>query len=102
VTEGGFKALAIERADPTVALAATSGSAIMPGYPIALHRFKHVIVSTDADDTGDRIADELMFMLRRQRVAHTRMRLRDKTDHDEIEIDELRELLRWARAGRVA
>ncbi len=102
VTEGGFKALAVERACPDVALAATSGSAIMPGYPIALSRFKHVIVSTDADDTGDRIADELMFMLRRQRQACTRMRLRDKTEHDTIPVEELQEHLRWARAGRVA
>ena len=102
VTEGGFKALAIERVCPDVALAATSGSAIMPGYPIALSRFKHVIVSTDADDTGDRIADELMFMLRRQKVRTTRMRLRDGTDHDEVDREELAELLRWARAGEVA
>ncbi len=102
VTEGGFKALAVERAAPDLALAATSGSAIMPGYPIKLSRFKHVIVSTDADDTGDKIADELMFMLRRQRVRTTRMRLRDGTDHDEIEVGELQELLAWALAGEVA
>lgn len=102
VTEGGFKGLAVERAAPDLALAATSGSAIMPGYAIKLSRFKHVIVSTDADDTGDKIADELMFMMRRQRTRVTRMRLRDGTDHDEIEVGELQELLAWAHAGAVA
>lgn len=99
VTEGGFKALAVERVDSDVALAATSGSAIMPGYPLKLCRFDHVIVSTDADDAGDRIADELMFMLKKQRQRCTRMRLRDKTEHDTIPKEELRELLEQAKAS---
>lgn len=102
VTEGAFKSLAVERAAPDVALATTSGSAVMPGYPIKLSRFAHVIVSTDANHTGDLIADELMFMLKRQRVPCTRMRLREGTEHDEIEIEELREILRWARSKHVA
>lgn len=99
VTEGGFKALAVERVMPELALAATAGSAVMPGYAAKLTRFPHIIVSTDADDTGDRIADELIFVLRRQRKKVTRLRLRDKTEHDDIEPEELKELLRWALAG---
>lgn len=102
VVEGGFKALAIERAMPELALAATAGSAIMPRYPLKLMQFPHVIVATDADDTGDRIGDELMFLLRRQRVRATRMRLRDGTEPDTIPLEELQEHLRWAMAGRVA
>jgi len=99
VTEGGFKALAVERAMPELALGATAGSAIMPGYPIKLVQFSRILVATDADDTGDRIADELLFMLRRQRARAERWRLPDGVQHDDVPVNELREQLQWALAG---
>lgn len=99
VVEGAFKGLAVDRAIQGVALAATAGSALMPGYLPKLVQFGEVIVSTDADETGDRIAEDLIFLLRKHNVRHRRARPRDGIDHDEMAPEDLRAMLDVTRAA---
>ncbi len=94
VVEGAFKGLAVDRACPELAIAATAGSALMPGYLPKLVQFGRVLVSTDANETGDRIADELLWLLKKHRRPAQRFRLDDDVEHDHLSTPELRRIIR--------
>lgn len=96
VIEGAFNGLAVERALPDVPFAATAGTAIMPGYAIKLTQFDHAILATDPDAAGDKLASELSYILRRQRMKVTRARLPDGIDADAAPPEQLREVLERA------
>jgi DNA primase len=64
VTEGAIDALACERAG-VECVAALGGSRRSPDQFLALSGFKRVLVATDSDDAGERIAAELTAALSR-------------------------------------
>jgi DNA primase len=95
VVEGAFNALAVERAltqsGPNVV--ATRGSQLSAAAALKFTGFQTVIVVTDPDPAGDKLADEIAFVLARQGGRCERARLPEGTDADEVEPAELREVL---------
>jgi DNA primase len=67
VIEGCFDALSVENALPwdDYDLAALHGSSLHPSQAVKLSRFPRVVVATDNDPAGNRIADELEDCLSR-------------------------------------
>ena len=64
VTEGGFNALACERASAgQLPIAAIFGSHVHPGHLVRLSTFKCVLLATDPDQAGNRVAKELREQL---------------------------------------
>ncbi len=82
VTEGAFNALAVERANGEVRVAAIGGSQLRPAHVLRLSTFRRVLVLTDSDLAGDKIADKLMTALHRHTEVK-RVRLLDNTDANE-------------------
>lgn len=115
VVEGALNALAVERALAHVerkdcrdivpqmpCLAATRGSQLSPAAALKLAAFREVIVATDPDPAGDRLAEQIAWVLARQGVRCERARLPEGTDADETEPGALAEVvdsalwaLRW-------
>ena len=100
VTEGAFNALAVERAlssvHTDVSFAALGGSDFRSMHAIKLSSFSRIILLTDSDPAGDKIADEINAAV----VRHTqvkRLRLKD-ADANEIPEWKLRGLLRTVLA----
>ena len=93
VCEGAFNALAVERAVENVYVAATAGSALRPAHAVKLSQFAHVVILTDPDRAGDKMAGQLQDALGRH-CNVTRVRLAEGTDPDSISRDELTEKLR--------
>jgi DNA primase len=97
VCEGALNALAVERAltvpgEYYPAVAATAGSALRPAHALKLAQFSRVVVLTDPDRAGDKMAGHLQDAL----VRHSeviRVRLPQKEDPDSIEREALREAL---------
>lgn len=70
VFEGGFNALAFERAVPGIPWGAIGGSEVRVGHLSRLASFPHVVVLTDNDDAGNEAAETIYAGLaRRSRVA---------------------------------
>ena len=93
--EGAFNALAFERALQTPgtdlpAVAALGGASDLQASHVAmLSVFKIVVLASDSDEAGDRMAERLTFALGR----HTRLaRLELPCDADEMDPSELRTL----------
>lgn len=97
VTEGGFNALAVERATRCL-VAALGGSDVhgtnMPALAgVKLGLFGEVVVLTDPDASGDKVAMHLCGLLARQACIVRRVRLPEHgPDIDEHEPEALR---RW-------
>jgi DNA primase len=90
VTEGALNALAVERAATyPFQLAALSGSHLEPGHALKLSRFKQVLILTDPDMAGDKVAAQLVGMLGRHATV-SRLRLPVGTDPDSISVGDLR------------
>lgn len=82
VTEGILDALAVQRCapDPDVAaVAALGGSRLRAEHAMALSMFGEVVVVTDGDEAGDRIAAEIAASLARHTKVR-RVRLPDGED----------------------
>lgn len=65
VTEGAIDALAVERAMPALALGGIFGSQLHQGHIARLATFGYVVMATDPDPAGNRVAVELEAQLRR-------------------------------------
>jgi DNA primase len=96
VTEGSFNALAVERAlssvHTNVSFAALGGSDFRAAHAFKLSSFSKVVLLTDSDPAGDKIADEINAAI----VRHTqvkRLRLKDG-DANDLPEWKLRALLR--------
>lgn len=96
VLEGALNALAVERAivaaGSDASLAVMSGSRAPAIVFAKLATFPRVVNLTDADHAGDAVAEELHLGLGRH-VDFQRVRLRPKTDPNNISRDELWERL---------
>lgn len=96
VLEGALNALAVERA--IVAAGAQASVAVMSGSRAPaivfakLATFERVVNLTDSDRAGDTVAEELHLGLGRH-VDFVRVRLREKTDPNNISREELWERL---------
>lgn len=94
VVEGGFKALAVERAGEAN-VAALGGSDLRDAVVRKLMRFSEVVVMTDPDAPGDKVASEMIVaigeMTRACRVR--RVRLEEGEEPDEVEESYLRRRL---------
>lgn len=93
VAEGALNALAVERAlrsgDSWPCVAATAGSSLRVAHAAKLSTFSSIVVLTDPDAAGDKLADQIanecgIF------PKITRVRLREGTDADSIGPEELR------------
>jgi DNA primase len=103
VVEGALNALAVERAmaQPdsegcrgiVPCVAATRGSKLSAAAALKLSGFSTVITATDPDDAGDKLADEIAWVLARQGVRCERARLPAGVDADEVGPALLRDLL---------
>lgn len=96
VVEGALKALAVERVRPDINLAVTSGSSVAATIAFKLASFTDVIINTDQDDAGDRLANEIAFSLNRQQVWNHRLRFEGKKDADRMDPNELLERINGA------
>lgn len=94
VTEGGFNAMAVERATRKP-IGALGGKFIRPSHLMKLSTFRHVVILTDADRAGDEAAESLMTSLARH-TRTTRVRLPEGADADEIPEAKLCEFLNAA------
>jgi DNA primase len=96
VLEGAIKALAVERStvgcDVEPAVAVLSGSGLHPAHAAKLAAFDRVIVFTDADAAGDKVARELHGTLARH-VRVRRLRTEPGLDADRMASDELRKAI---------
>lgn len=80
VTEGAINALAVERAFPySLPLGAIYGSQLAPGHVARLSTFRTVLMASDPDKAGNRVAAELTEALQRW-VAVIRVELPDGED----------------------
>lgn len=97
VTEGALNAMAIERALPDVYVGAIAGSNLHPGHALKIASFGAVVVATDPDESGDKVASFVAASARK----FVRGRLPEGVDADRFpEADLRREVLRWrADAG---
>src|SRR5690606_27524879 len=66
VCEGAFNALAVTRVAPGVDLAALFGSNLLPLHLSRLAPFQRIVMATDPDNAGNRIAGELEMALKRR------------------------------------
>ena len=106
VCEGAFNALAVERVWPGAedreaahawglpAVAAIGGSVLRPMHALKLAAFREVLVLTDPDHAGEKVALELAGALGRH-VVVKRVTLAPGTDADSIPGEDLRRAL-WA------
>ena len=65
LAEACLDALAVERAAPGVPVAAAYGSELMPGHVARLSTFQEVVVASDPDDAGDKLAAQVRAALGR-------------------------------------
>lgn len=91
VTEGALNALAVERAFPNAFVGALAGSTPNPAHVDKLSRFGHVVLLTDPDAAGDRVAAQLAGLLARY-TRVSRVRLPEGTDASDLPMEELQ---RW-------
>lgn len=68
VTEGAIDGMACERAGAP-AIAALSGSNLTGGHFAALGSFDEILIATDRDKAGERVAEQLMRLARWKRVG---------------------------------
>jgi DNA primase len=92
VTEGAANGLAVERASSDV-IGALGGSILRPMFVAKLATFREVIVMTDADSAGDKVASEIEMALARH-TRTIRARLPDKVDANDADVELLRTTLR--------
>ncbi len=97
LVEGALNALAIERAlGIGTCVATTSGSSLHPMAAAKLGTFKEVVIVTDPDKAGDKLADQISLAMARHRAVR-RVRLPEGTDANDLEQSDpeaLREALR--------
>lgn len=105
VTEGAFDALAVERVMPGLAVGGIFGSQLAPSCVSRLTTFGAVLLATDPDAAGNKVAQELEQTLRRW-VQVVRVPLPDELDasgkrHDcaTLEPGALRSALECAMRG---
>lgn len=96
VLEGSLNGLAVERARPDVSIAALAGSNLPPSAGVKLTTFTDVIIATDPDPAGDKIADQLGWILDRQEIRNHRMRPPEGEDADSLDREELAEMIESA------
>jgi DNA primase len=97
VTEGALKSLAVERALPSLCIAALGGSPVPPRpiHVAKLATFQRVVVLTDSDAPGEAAGDALAGALGRYSRVF-RARLAPGKDADSVEPWALRECIRAA------
>ncbi len=102
VLEGAINGLALEAELPGVYFAATAGSEIRPLYAVKLSGWKKVVLMSDPDAAGDKVADALATSLSRH-VPTARLRLPPGFDAGklrELRPGELGSIVRsWLRSG---
>lgn len=79
VTEGAIDALAVERQFPGVYVGGIYGSQLHEGHIARLSTFDNILMCTDPDNAGDRVASELEQALRRWSQV-VRVRLPEGSD----------------------
>lgn len=89
VAEGVFSAMALERCG-ALNPAAILGSEITPERARILSRFPRILIATDPDKAGDKVAKQLQILARRATVA----RLRFSKSPDDEEPDKLSDAIR--------
>jgi len=92
VLEGAIKALAVERVNP-INLAVTSGSDLGATIALKLATFDEVIIATDNDPAGDKLAEQIGWVLDRQQVYNHRLQFPKGRDADQMDPTELNELI---------
>lgn len=93
VAEGALNALAVDRAlGGAIPVASIGGSDARPGHAAKLAAFRRVILLTDPDDAGDRVANDLGRMLLRY-CDVVRPRLPEDQDADTLPRSDLRAFL---------
>lgn len=95
ICEGAFNALAIERVAPGLELAALFGSNLVPLHLSRLAPFQRIVMATDPDNAGNRVAGELEMALRR-RADIVRLELPPKKDCNDLPAWDLKERLQVA------
>lgn len=80
VVEGAINALAIERALPGAHVGATVGSELTPMAALKLAGWRELVLVTDPDKAGDRLAADIGVKLGRHGVAVRRVRLPEGQD----------------------
>lgn len=93
VVEGALNGLAVERAYPDACIAAMHGSSLPPTASLKLLGFDDVIIATDPDAAGDKLARELEWILDRQGVTNYRLRFPMGQDADSLERAHLADLI---------
>lgn len=100
VAEGAFNALAVERALPRLQgrwdVGAIFGSQLTEGHLMRLSRFDRVLIASDGDKAGNRVALELEQALVRHVDCVGRVRFEDERDCNDLERHELVKLLQDA------
>lgn len=96
ITEGAFNALAIERTNPILPIAAIQGSSLTPGQIAKISTFKRFTILTDNDYAGDKAATHLEATLTRH--GKTERLIPPKgTDPDILSRGDLEKLLQKSR-----
>jgi DNA primase len=89
VTEGAFNALAVERAIPGASIAAVSGSQLSPIIAARLARARKIVIVSDPDAAGDKLAGAIVAALARTHIEVTRARLPNGQDAASMNIGDL-------------
>lgn len=100
ICEGGFNALACERAGAQY-VAALSGSSLDKGQLLKISTFGKLLIATDLDKAGTKIAKVLAGSLARWRKSK-RVQFPAGEDPNDIanrDLSDLRERLQWANAA---
>lgn len=100
VTEGAIDALAVERST-SLPIAAISGSNLDPGQAFRLVTFPEIIVLTDPDLAGDKVARQIASTLSRHTLVR-RVRLPEGKDAATMEPDELAQIIRTQGAAQAS
>lgn len=95
VVEGVINALAIERvADYPTHVAVTSGSQLHPLHAAKISGFGKIVIVTDPDEAGDKLAAAIDAALSRHRPDYIRVRLPEGQDAASLPPEKLMEALR--------
>lgn len=92
VTEGAFDALAVERANPMVAIAGIQGSQVTATHILKLSTFKLAVILTDNDFAGNKAAATFEATFARH-IDYVRIKLDAGVDANKMKPEDLQTIL---------